>query len=475
MDFAFSEAQEAVRDLSRKIFQEKLTPEFLKKLEHDDPDRFASSVWKELATTGLLGTALPEAHGGSDHGLPELMVLLQEAGAAVAPLPLFATLACAAMPIAHFGSDAQKEELLPGVIAGEFLLTAGLEEPHHASALAPQTKATMAAGGYNLSGVKVMVPFAHVAKRILIPAQVEGKGIALFLLDPKAPGVTLERGTHTNGEPVFEIQMKEAHVPDSQVLVGPEQGEQALRWLVQRAQVCLSVMELGVCEKALRITADYVTNRKQFERPIATFQAVSQRTADAFIDIECMRLATWHAGWQLAEGKDADESVAMAKFLAAEAGHRVVYAAQHLHGGMGFDLDYPIHRYYLWSKRIELTLGSGTHHLLELGAQMAKETQQLQWVTLNNSRLQQEKEAAKTLLPLNRRVQQLRYFKVISIDELSISVQFFQIIARSGHKILLVEATKIDRIFTGRLEFLSFDNNNTQNHLVKRSESFVLI
>jgi alkylation response protein AidB-like acyl-CoA dehydrogenase len=121
------------------------------------------------------------------------------------------------------------------------------------------------------------------------------------------------------------------------------------------------------------MTASYTSARQQFERPIATFQAVSQRAADAFVDVESIRVATWQAAWRLATGVPADEAVMIAKFFAAEAGHRVVYAAQHLHGGMGFDVEYPLYRYYLLSKQIELTLGCASAHIAGLGRALAAE------------------------------------------------------------------------------------------------------
>jgi alkylation response protein AidB-like acyl-CoA dehydrogenase len=119
------------------------------------------------------------------------------------------------------------------------------------------------------------------------------------------------------------------------------------------------------------MTAAYAATRQQFDRPIATFQAVSQRAADAYIDVESIRVTTWQAAWRLSSGLPAAEAVSIAKYFAAEAGHRVVYAAQHLHAGMGFDLEYPLHRYYLWSKQIELTLGCASQHLALLGQLLA--------------------------------------------------------------------------------------------------------
>ena len=130
---------------------------------------------------------------------------------------------------------------------------------------------------------------------------------------------------------------------------------------------------IGICEEALRLTAEYTKTREQFDRPIATFQAVGQRAADAYIDTEAVRLTAWQAAWRLSEGLPATEQVAIAKFWCAEGGQRVVHAAQHLHGGMGVDRDYPLHRYFLWAKELELTLGGATASLLGLGALLAAE------------------------------------------------------------------------------------------------------
>jgi len=140
---------------------------------------------------------------------------------------------------------------------------------------------------------------------------------------------------------------------------------------VLRVRAALSAVCLGVAERALRITADYTIQREQFDRPIASFQAVHQRAADAYIAIEALRLNSWQASSRITSGEPAEEAVAIAKYWAAEAGHVATYAAIHLHGGMGVDVDYPVHRYYLWARQIELTLGSANRQLAEIGAGIA--------------------------------------------------------------------------------------------------------
>jgi hypothetical protein len=371
MDFALDETQKAVSDLAKKIFAQRLGPEVLKKVEADE-SRFARPVWDELAGAGLLGTAIPEQYGGSGHDFLALSALFEQVGAAVAPLPIFATLALGALPIAEFGSAALRERFLPGVARGEVILSAALAEAGEVDPLRPATTASREKDGWVLSGTKICVHAAHLAERIIVPARTSESAVGLFLVDPHAAGVKVTRQITTTGEPLGELVMTNARVTGADALGDPEGGSQVLEWLVPRATVALCAMELGVVDRALHMTAEYTTNRRQFDRPIATFQAVAQRMADAYIDVEAIRVATWHAAYRLSAGLSAKESVAIAKFFACEAGHRVVYAAQHLHGGIGFDLDYPIHRYYLWSKQIELTLGSAVTHLTRLGAELAR-------------------------------------------------------------------------------------------------------
>jgi alkylation response protein AidB-like acyl-CoA dehydrogenase len=245
------------------------------------------------------------------------------------------------------------------VIEGETILTAALSEDLNPD---PTSPATTADNG-RLTGTKMMVPAAHLAASILVPTS---NGV--FLVDPKGSGVELERLVTTSGEPQFKVTLNNA---EGELLGDPAQGPAIIDWIVQRATAGLCAIQLGVCEQALKMTAEYTSTREQFERPLAAFQAVAQRAADAYIDTEGVRLTAWQAVWRLAEGLPASDELAVAKFWAAEGGQRVVHAAQHLHGGIGVDVDYPLHRYFLWAKQCELTLGSATPQLVKLGKSLA--------------------------------------------------------------------------------------------------------
>jgi alkylation response protein AidB-like acyl-CoA dehydrogenase len=216
------------------------------------------------------------------------------------------------------------------------------------------------------------VPAAQLADAILVPARSAEGRCGVFLLDPRAPGASLEAQQVTSRQPHALLRLESVAVPAEAALGDPEGGAAILAWAAERATAALCAVQLGVSERALRMTADYARERVQFERPIGSFQAVHQRAADAWIHVEAMRLATWDAAWRLDAGEPAADAVALAKYWAAEGGQFVGYAAQHLHGGIGIDVDYPLHRYYLWAKQSELVLGSAPQQLAWLGERLAE-------------------------------------------------------------------------------------------------------
>jgi alkylation response protein AidB-like acyl-CoA dehydrogenase len=370
MNFAYSDDQKALAELARKILADVATHERIGEIEKS-ADGFDRVLWAELAKANLLGACLPEAHGGSGLGFVELCILMEELGRAVAPVPFFPTVVLAALPLAEFGSEAQKRALLPGVVAGDVILTAALEEPDGDDPLAPSTKATRDGSGWRLTGTKICVPAAHLAARVLVPAALSGGRVGLFLVDPRAPGVTLEMQRATSREPVATLTLKRVKVKPSDLLGSPARGKKILSWLVERAITALCALQVGVADRALRMTARYTSERKQFDRPIGSFQAVHQRAGDAYVNVEAMRLTTQQAAFLLAEKRPATLAVSVARIWAADGGNHATYAAQHLHGGIGMDTDYPVHRYFRWSKVIELSLGTATEHLRRLGERIA--------------------------------------------------------------------------------------------------------
>ncbi len=364
MDFCFRETQHVVRDLARGILEQEVDAERLKAAEAA-ADRFDAALWARLAEANLLGIPVPESLGGMGMGFLEVCTLLEELGRVVAPAPVLPTLVLGALPLAEAGSEAQRRRWLPAVAAGEAILGAALAED-------PPSRAVRDGSEWILEGVAAAVPAAHLAARILVPART-GSDLALFLVDPGAAGARLTRGRASTGEPLCELALDGVRVAAADRLGDAERDATALlERLADLARVAGAAMQLGVSARALEITAGHVRERVQFGVPIGTFQAVQHRAADCWTDLAAMRWTTWRAAWLLDEGRPARRAAAVARFWAAEGGARIAAAAQHLHGGLGVDLDYPIHRYFLASKALELGGGGPTEELARLGRDMAR-------------------------------------------------------------------------------------------------------
>ena len=195
----------------------------------------------------------------------------------------------------------------------------------------------------------------------------------MFIVETSAAGVGRERQVTNTGQPEAIVSLSAAKVGADALLGSVEDGRAIIDWLVLRTTAALSLAQAGAAAASLALVAEYTKTREQFGKPIATFQAVGQRAADAYVDTEAIRLTAWQAAWRIDQGLPADKEVAVAKFWAADGGQRVVHAAVHLHGGVGVDREYPLHRYFLMTKHIELTLGGATEQLLQLGAALAAE------------------------------------------------------------------------------------------------------
>jgi alkylation response protein AidB-like acyl-CoA dehydrogenase len=390
MDFSLSEDQQAVRELASTIMSDLSTPEHLKEVEATD-SRFDEQLWSKLAGAGLIGLSLPESVGGEGLGFLETCVLAEEAGRTAAAIPLVATLVFGAAPIAAFGSETLQKRWLPGVVAGTTILSAGLDEVG-ANAESPVTSAVADGDGWRITGTKTCVMAGMLADAIVVSARITGGDtpgpsggrVELFVVPCDAPGVSRVEQMPTTGHPEAEFLFDDVHVGADDLLrwtaasagdAGADSGAggRTLRWLLERAATALCVQEAGACKAAVEITARYTSERRQFGKPVAEFQAVGQRAADAYVDAEGVRLTAWQAAWRLDEDLPASAEVAVAKFWADDGAQRVVHGCQHLHGGVGVDRDYPVHRYFLMIKHLSLTLGGTAVSLLRLGDILASD------------------------------------------------------------------------------------------------------
>jgi alkylation response protein AidB-like acyl-CoA dehydrogenase len=367
MDFTFTPEQDEAAALAATILTDRTTSERLQEVEQGG-DRFDRSLWGELASAGLLSLAVPERHGGAGLGLVELCRVVVEVGRTVAPVPL-AVHGAAALLLAEVGTEEQQAAWLPGAASGESVLTAAVAEERAHLPARPTVLAASEGDSWTLSGSKAIVRAGLAASVILVTASTPD-GVAVFLVEPGADGVELVEQHTSDGDAVARLDLTRATAS----LLGTADGEGgrlAVQRLGQLLTVCSAAEQLGVTEGALRLTATYAKTREQFGRPIGTFQAVSQRLADGYIDVLAQRLTLWTAVWRLSEGLPAETEVATAKLWAADAGHRLAHTTVHVHGGVGIDLDGEAHRYFTSAKRFEFLFGGATEQALIIGRALA--------------------------------------------------------------------------------------------------------
>jgi 3-oxocholest-4-en-26-oyl-CoA dehydrogenase beta subunit len=366
VDFQPTAAQQELSALTRTILHDRVTQQRLREIEAGET-RFDRSLWAELAGSGVLSAALPEAAGGAGFGLLEQCAVLTELGREVAPVPYLASIVLGAAAIAEFGTAEQQQRWAGPAARGEVVLTAALAEDGGEDPRVPLTTARRSAGGWLLTGSKTTVLAGTMADLLLVPASTPD-GAAVFLVEPGDPGVSVRPQQVTGGDGAALVDLADAVVPHARMLGSVNAGPQIAGWLVARGTVGICAHQLGLAERALELTAEYARTRQQFGKPIGGFQAVAQRLADGSIDVEAMRLTLWQAAWKLASGLPCETDLATAKFWAAEGGHRIAHTAVHVHGGVGVDVDGQVHRYFAAAKHNEFALGGATAQLRRIGA-----------------------------------------------------------------------------------------------------------
>ena len=308
MDFTISEEVRSAQQLAQQILGDFTSVEKLKVVEKQE-ERFDTELWHAMAEAGLLGLDIGENHGGTELGFFSLTTLCEEVGRTVAPVPVIPVLVSAAGTLRRFAGDTQKDQWLPGIAGGTTLISAALGEYNNDDPTAPQSTAEQKEGGYSISGTKICVSLARSAARILVSARM-GEELVVALVDPRAAGITLNAQIVTTGETQYEVVMNKVQVPASDVVAVGGEALAAMTWAQQATRTALAAMALGVCDKMMRITGQYTSERQQFGRAIATFQAVSHRVADCYIDVECLRLVTQQAAALIDQGRPAEDAKA---------------------------------------------------------------------------------------------------------------------------------------------------------------------
>ncbi|MGI9161353.1 MAG: acyl-CoA dehydrogenase family protein [Mycobacterium sp.] len=335
MDFTPEPEQQAVVDVVNAV------------LDRDN-------TWEALVSGGVPALGVPERLGGDGVGLPELASALTEIGRHGLISPALATLGLGLLPLLDLASQSQQDRFLDGVAKGG-ILTAALNEPGTAL---PERPSTQLRDG-RLNGVKVAVPFAAQANWMVVSA--DG---GVVVVSPKADGVRLIATPTSTGAEEFAVEF-------SDVAVGPDAvlAEATVHRLNQLAMAGIGAFAAGLVAGAVRLTADYVTNRHQFGRPLATFQTVAGHLAEVYIASRTLALASTSVVWRLAEGRDADQDLDILAYWLTSQAPPAMQTCHHLHGGMGMDITYSMHRYYSSIKDLTRMLGGPAHRLDLVGAQ----------------------------------------------------------------------------------------------------------
>ena len=368
MDFALSAEQELLKKEARHFLETECPKSMVKKLEASELG-YSPEMWKKMADLGWLGLILPEAYGGVGGSLLDLAVMLEEVGRTTAPSPIFSTMVMGVLPILEAGNEQQKNHLLPRVANGEILLTMALAEPE--ADYQPQYLSTHAThhkdGVFSITGTKLFVQNAHTANYLLVVARTgkvnaAGDGISIFIIDSDTSGVASTPLITIAADKQFEVTLDKVPCSNNDVLGGLNKGWPIVESTLRKATALQCVEMVGVAHKALELTASYAATRIQFARPIGSFQAVQHRLADMLTDVESARWLSYQAVWRLDKGLPAAREVSIAKAWTSDACQRVVSGAHHIHGGVGFDVDYDLHYHFRWSKALELNLGSAPIH-----------------------------------------------------------------------------------------------------------------
>ncbi|GAB2466926.1 acyl-CoA dehydrogenase family protein [Comamonas humi] len=356
MDFQFNEEQSAFADMARGLFADYCGDDQLR--EHDRSGRpFMQPLWRQCVAAGLHGIVVPEAAGGLGLGATALMAVLEQQGRALAQVPLWQQQVAVAA-LARFGGSGQGiGVVIEAAMQGE-LLALSLQ------GLTASRGAPLRLADQRLSGRLQAVALAGQARWALVAAEDQRGGHALVLVDLQAAGVQRVQGMRQDYCGVADLGFE--GTPVLAVL-----GAGAAAWAQEQAAACLAALQQGLTQEQLRRTVEYVSERQQFDRPIGTFQLVQGQMADGYILLQAQRSALCQLVWRLDAGLPCAPQAHAVRAQSNELGLKVGRMAQHVHGGMGVDVTYPMHRFMLWCRALAAELGSAEHHLQALGQWLA--------------------------------------------------------------------------------------------------------
>jgi alkylation response protein AidB-like acyl-CoA dehydrogenase len=359
MKFTLTEEQEMLRKTARDFLAEKCSKKLVKQMEESEAG-YSRELWQEMAGLGWMGLAFPGTYGGGDMRFLDLALLLEEMGRACLPGPFLSTVVLGGLSILDIGSEEQKQEFLPKLIRGEKVFTLALTEPgyHNYDISSTTVEAIRDDAGYVISGTKLFVPDANVADYLLCVTRTKPKsGITIFLTDARSPRIKYTVLKTMAGDKLCEVVFDRVPAPKTSILGRLNQGQSAVQKMMQRGAVGKCCEMVGGIQRVLEMTVDYAKERKQFDRPIGSFQVIQHYCADMATDVDSARFSTYQAAWMLSEGLPCTKEVAVAKSWVGQACQRIFALAHQIHGAIGVTIEHDLHYYTRRAKAAELAFG----------------------------------------------------------------------------------------------------------------------
>ena len=367
MDLSFSEEQEMLWKSARDFLADKCEKTLVREMEEDERG-YVPELWQEMADLGWVGLPFPEKYGGGGFSFLDLVVLLEEMGRACLPGPFVSTVVLGGMPVAEFGTEEQKQDILPKVCEGKAIMTLALTEPSaRYEAASVQVKAVAEGDGYVIDGTKLFVNDANVADYMIVVARTAEKanpeeGITLFIVDAKSPGISTFVLRTIAGDKQCEVSFDKVKVPKVNVLGKVDQGWGMVKRIMEWAALAKAAEMMGGAQQVLEMTVEYAKERVQFDRPIGSFQIIQHYLADMSIDVDSSRVSLHKAAWMLSEGMECTKEISVIKGWLSEAYRRVAAQSHQIHGAIGFTKDHDLELYFRRAKAGELYFGDADFH-----------------------------------------------------------------------------------------------------------------
>jgi alkylation response protein AidB-like acyl-CoA dehydrogenase len=366
MDVLPTEEEQMLKNLAREFLEGECPSSLVRVMETDELG-YPPGLWKKMAELGWFGLALPERYGGQGMPLTYLGIIMEEAGRAIAPVPFHSTMV-PALTVAEYGTEDQRQDILPRVTRGDLVMTWAFNEadPRFIPE-AVKIEAVADDDHFILNGSKMFVDNFNVAEKCLVAcrtneASSDSQGISLLLVETRSPGISDTPLTTIAKDKQSQVTFEKVRVPRTNLVGAIDQGWPIAEWMLDRATVLLCTQMVGAARKDAELAIEYAKGRVAFGRPIGAFQSIQHLCADMILWVDGAQLLTYEALWKIDRGMPAGVEVSQAKAFCNEKCEAAVRSSQSIHGGIGFMMEFDLH---LWFRRVSawtMRLGTSFEH-----------------------------------------------------------------------------------------------------------------